>query len=279
MAYKDLIFTKENNVAWAKFNRPEVLNALTQELHVELQEAIREVRDDADVRIMVITGVGRGFAAGRDTRQQAMRIRGEPLPVIAKTRPSGSPWEIGMELWNLPKPVIAAVNGVAVGGGMSIVLESDIILASENARFGEFFVRKGSAGSGYCTFLLPRLIGPHKAKELLMTGELIDAKEAERLGLVNRVYPADGFEDTIKKYAERLAKNPIATLGQIKRLVNEGLSMSIESAGRAEIQSLALMNALHFDDRTEGTLAFAEKRAPKFKGASGPKSWSEAEYK
>ncbi|MFC2012132.1 enoyl-CoA hydratase/isomerase family protein [Chloroflexota bacterium] len=164
MAYEKLILGKENGVATATFNRPEVLNALDQELHIELHEAIREVRDDRDVRVMVITGAGRGFAAGRDVNQQAQTAREGfgRRPPRDNTRPSGSPWEIGIELWNLPKPVIAAVNGVAVGGGLSIVLACDIIIASENASFGEFFIRRGLVSSGCGQFLLPHLIGPRQ---------------------------------------------------------------------------------------------------------------------
>jgi len=283
MAYKELIFTIENSVAWVKFNRPDVVNALSQELHIELHEVIREVRDDKEARVMVITGVGRGFAAGRDVRQQADSVhrteRGEGRPPRDITRPSGSPWDIGIELWTLPKPVIAAVNGVAVGGGLSLVLESDIILASEDATFGEFFVRRGYVSSGQGQWLLPRLIGPHRAKEMLMMGELIDARQAQEWGLVNHVYPAGEFEDRVREFAEKLAKGPAGAISQIKRLVNDGLSMSMESVGRAEQQADAFLMTAHWEDHREGVLSFIEKRAPLFKGASGPRNWSDSKYK
>jgi 2-(1,2-epoxy-1,2-dihydrophenyl)acetyl-CoA isomerase len=284
MPYEQLIFTKENGVAWAKFNRPEVMNALSQELHIELHEAIREVREDNEVRVMVITGIGRAFAAGRDVTQQADRVhqreQGQGFPPTRETtRPSGSPWDIGIDLWTLPKPVIAAVNGVAVGGGFSFVLESDIILASENATFGEFFVRRGYVSSGQGQWLLPRLIGPHRAKEMLMMGELIDARQAEKWGLVNHVYPADEFEDRVKEFAEKLARGPAGAISQIKKLVNDGLSMGMESVGRAEQQADSFLMAAHFEDHREGVLSFIEKRAPHFKGAPGPRTWSKAGYK
>jgi 2-(1,2-epoxy-1,2-dihydrophenyl)acetyl-CoA isomerase len=197
--YKDLLYSVENGVAWVKFNRPQVLNALTQDLHVELHRAIRQVKNDSEVRVMVITGVGRGFAAGRDMNEQAEGLTGEFRPFgTGEDKPSGNPWEMALEMWNMQKPIIAAVNGVAVGGGLSIVLASDIILASENATFGEFYVRRGVVSSGLGQWLLPRLVGMHRAKEMLMLGELIDAEQAKEWGLVNHVYPADDFEDRVK---------------------------------------------------------------------------------
>jgi len=279
--YKDLIFKKENGVAWVTFNRPEVLNALSQALHVEFHRAIRQVQRDEEVKVMVVTGKGRGFAAGRDVREQAQGVRGEFRggPRREEGAPSGSPWEIGLELWDLPKPVIAAVNGVAVGGGLSIVLESDIILASENAKFGEFFVRRGFVSSGCGQWLLPRLIGPHRAKEMLMLGELIDARQAQEWGLVNHVYPADEFEERVKEFAEKLAQGPAKAISLIKRLVNEGLSMSIEAVGRAEMQADEILMTQFRDDMREGVMSFIEKRAPQFKGAPGKRQWSKKKYK
>ncbi len=264
MEYKNIVYTKQNHVAIARINRPEVLNALDQETHVELHTVIREVRDDDDVRVMVITGTGRAFAAGRDVKQQAGKFRGESLPPKDKNKPSGSPFDIGLELWNLPKPTIAAVNGVAGGGGLSIVLECDIILASENARFGNLFIRRAAAGSGYITFLLPRLIGVHKAKELLFSGALIDAKEAERIGLVNHVYAANEFDIRVREFAENLASGPAKALSLVKKLVNDGLSMSLEAVGRYE--GLTVEICCQSDDMKEAVLAFVEKRKPRFKG-------------
>jgi 2-(1,2-epoxy-1,2-dihydrophenyl)acetyl-CoA isomerase len=279
--YKDLIFKKENGVAWVIFNRPEVLNALSQALHVEFHRAIRQARNDEEVKVMVVTGKGRGFAAGRDVREQAQGVQGEFRggPRREEGAPSGSPWEIGLELWDLPKPVIAAVNGVAVGGGLSIVLESDIILASENASFGEFFVRRGFVSSGYGQWLLPRLVGPHRAKEMLMLGELINAKQAQEWGLVNHVYPADEFEERVKEFAEKLAQGPAKAISLIKRLVNEGLLMSIEAVGRAEMQADEILMTQFRDDMKEGVMSFIEKRAPQFKGAPGKRQWSKKKYK
>ncbi len=278
--YKDLLYSVENGVAWVKFNRPQVLNALTQDLHVELHRAIRQVKNDPEVRVMVITGEGRGFAAGRDMNEQAEGLTGEFRSFdTGENRTSGNPWEMGLEMWNMQKPVIAAVNGVAVGGGLSIVLECDIILASENATFGEFFVRRGFVSSGLGQWLLPRLVGMHRAKEMLMLGELIDAEQAKEWGLVNHVYPADGFEDRVREFAEKLAQGPAQAIGLMKRLVNDGMSMSIEAAGRAEMQADGVLLARNRSEINEGIASFMEKRAPRFEGTAGERQWSEDKYK
>jgi 2-(1,2-epoxy-1,2-dihydrophenyl)acetyl-CoA isomerase len=278
--YKDLLYIVENGVAWVRFNRPQVLNAFTQNLYIELHRAIRRVKNDPDVRVMVITGEGRGFAAGRDMNEQAESLTGELRSVETdESKPSGSTWEIGLEMWNMQKPIIAAVNGVAVGGGLSIVLESDIILASENATFGEFFVRRGVVSSGLGQWLLPRLVGMHRAKEMLMLGELIDAEQAKEWGLVNHVYPVDEFQDRVKEFAEKLAQGPAQAIGMMKRLVNDGMSMSIEATGRAEIQADRVLMVRHRDQINEGITSYMEKRAPRFEGAISERQWSEEKYK
>ncbi|UCD09743.1 MAG: enoyl-CoA hydratase/isomerase family protein [Dehalococcoidales bacterium] len=278
--YKDLLYSVENAVAWVRFNRPQVLNALTQDLHVELHQAVRQVKNDPEARVMVITGVGRGFAAGRDMEEQAEGLTGEFRSFgTGDDKPSGNPWEIGLEMWNMQKPIIAAVNGVAVGGGLSIVLESDIILASKNATFGAFFIRRGVVSSGLGQWLLPRLIGMHRAKEMLMLGELIDAEQAKEWGLVNHVYPADEFEDRVREFAEKLAQGPAQVIGLMKRLVNDGMSMSIEATGRAEMQADGVLLTRYRDQVNEGIASYLEKRAPLFDGAIVERQWSEEKYK
>lgn len=273
--YKELIYSLENGVAWIKFNRPEVLNALNRLLNIEFHRAIRQAADDKNVRVVVVTGVGRGFAAGRDVREQAERMsnefEGQPR---TENSPTGSPWEVGREILNMKKPVIAAVNGVAVGGGLSIVLQCDIILASENARFGEFFVRRGFIASGFGQWLLPRLIGPHRAKEMLMLGELIDSAQAMEWGLVNHVYPADEFEDRVRDFAEKLATGPVKAISLIKQLVNDGMSMSIEATGKAERFADEVLMAEYSDDMKEGVMSFLEKRDPTYGGAAHERKWS-----
>ncbi|MBN2238751.1 MAG: enoyl-CoA hydratase/isomerase family protein [Dehalococcoidales bacterium] len=273
--YKELIYSVEKGVAWIKFNRPEVLNAMNQTMHLEFHRAVRQAADDREVRVVVITGEGRGFAAGRDIKEQAERLNTEFEGVPrTENRPTGSPWEVGIELWNMRKPVIAAVNGVAVGGGLSIVLQCDIILASEKARFGEFFIRRGFVSAGYGQWLLPRLIGMHRAKEMLMMGELIDSAQAMEWGLVNHVYPADEFIDRVRDFAEKLATGPVKAMSLIKRLVNDGMSMNIDAVGRGEMFANDVLFAGYREDMTEGMMSFLEKRDPKYGGAASERKWS-----
>lgn len=273
--FTELIYSLENGVAWIKLNRPEVLNALSQLLHVELHRAVRQAAIDPEVKVVVITGEGSSFSAGIDVKEQA-----EKMDSVSQGRKrtaeglTGSPWDIGMDLWNMKKPVIAAVNGVAVGGGMSLILACDIILASENARFGEFFVRRGLISSGYGQWLLPRLIGMHRAKEMLMMGEMIDATQAMQWGLINHVYPVDEFMDRVRDFAEKLATSPAKAISLIKQLVNDGMSMSIESLGRSERFADEVLMAGFRDDMKEGLMSFLEKRDPKYSGASHERKWS-----
>jgi enoyl-CoA hydratase/carnithine racemase len=278
MAYKKIILTKENHIATITLNRPEILNALDAEIEFELGQAIHEVWDDDDARVLVITGAGRGFCAGREFSTKAR----PPKQHISRggLGSPGGPWTNNVDLWNLPKPSIAAVNGPAVGGGLNIALACDIIVASENAKFGEFFIRRGAAGSGSGSWLLPRLIGVHKAKQMLFFGDLLDAREAERIGLVNYVFPADEFAAKVKELAEKLARAPQKALSMAKKEVNDGLNMDMEAAGRAEKFILEDVLAQSYtEDSDEGRKSFLDKRAPKFKGSSGERQWSEKKYK
>lgn len=167
-------------------------------------------------------------------------------------------------LVNLPKPVIAAVNGPAAALGFSIVLACDLVIASENATFREAFIKRGLIASGGATFSLPRRVGLPKAKEILFLGDIIDAKEAERLGIVNHVYPADEFELRVKELASQLAEGPPKALAYMKSLVNKGLWPKLESVFIEENQ--AQFTLFESDDFKEGVQSFIEKRRPRFKG-------------
>ena len=264
MEYKKLILAKENGIATVTLNRPEVLNALDTELSGEMERVVKDLEDDKEVRVVVLTGAGKAFCAGRDMQGMASQARGEYRPQSTGKPTRSGPWGIGASLWNMPKPVIAAVNGVAAGGGLSIMLACDIIIASEQARFVEVYIKRGLIASGGATYLLPHLVGPARAKEMLFTGDIIDAREAERIGLVNRVYPVDEFEDAVKSLAEKLAKNSPKALGMMKKLVNEGLTSNLQSAGQAENQAQFIL--FESEDFREGVQAFIEKREARFKG-------------
>ena len=254
---------RENGIARITLNRPDRLNALTGVMSDELVEAFTAIRGDEDVRAVVLTGAGRGFCSGQDLTEfeEAYRSGGRPdirehlarayhrlIPMIVET----------------PKPVIAGVNGVAAGAGVSLAAACDIRIASEEARFTQAFVKIGLAPDSGGTWLLPRLIGYAKALELSMTGDMVDAATALDLGLVNRVVAADVFEKEVAEYAARLAAMPTAALGATKELFRGTFSIDLEEALHREADAQARMGQT--EDHLEGVMAFAEKREPKFRG-------------
>jgi enoyl-CoA hydratase/carnithine racemase len=260
MAYETLILTVANGIATVTLNRPDVLNALNTKASDELGLAIEEAGKDPAVRVLVITGAGRGFCAGGDLKDLPLSP-GEPM----KSRATLEKWhKILLEIRRLEKPVIAAINGVAMGGGLDLALMCDIRIASENARFGESYVRIGGVPDSGGTYLLPRLIGTARAFELLLTGDIIDAKEAGRIGLVNKVVPADKLESTTRELAAKLAGGPPIAMGLIKKSIYMSESQDPEAA----LCYIALMTSLNMEtqDAKEGVAAFAEKRPPVYKG-------------
>jgi len=257
MHFKNLLVEKKEGIGTIVINRPDVRNALNRETWLELREAIKDVGGDNEVKVVVITGAGdKAFVGGADIKGLSERTMFETLE-----------WEavdILSELENLKKPVIAAVNGFALGGGCELAMACDIRIAVENAKFGQPEVGLGIIPGAGGTQRLPRLVGKGKAKELIFTGDVIDAREAERIGLVNKVVSQDGLMDAVKDMAKKImAKGPLS-VRLAKEAINAGTEMDMEKAFLLE--KLAQTVIFSSGDRTEGIAAFLEKRKPAFKG-------------
>ncbi|GAA2764780.1 enoyl-CoA hydratase/isomerase [Streptomyces paradoxus] len=243
-------------------NRPEALNALTPDQRDEIVRLLSEASATPAIRAVVITGTGRGFCAGADLRGAG--TSGERLPGdVARTLRTGAQRLIAAVL-DCEKPVIAAVNGTAAGLGAHLAFACDLVLAAESARFIEVFVRRGLVPDGGGAYLLPRLIGPQRAKELMFFGDALSAPDAERLGLVNRVVRDEELEKTAHAWAERLASGPTRALALTKQLVNASLDTDRAAAFAAEAaaQEINMTTA----DAREGVRSFVERRGAEFGG-------------
>lgn len=254
---------RQDGVVTLTLNRPEKKNAANQQMWRELGEVLDEVTERREDRVLVITGAGDGFCSGADLSDRASseERRSGPSSGLARVRRIGS---IALSLHQLPKPTIAAVNGVAAGAGCNLALGCDLIVASERARFSEIFVQRGLTLDFGGAWLLPRLIGLHKAKELAFFGEIISAQEAASIGLVNRVVPADELQSTAAELGARLAALPPLSLSLIKMALNRSLSLSM--AETLELEALAQTTVYGSQDMQEAMRAFAEKRPPRFTG-------------
>lgn len=250
----------ENGVAWIRLNRPDRMNAVNAELRKALAGAVRQAERDEATRVVVVTGEGRGFCSGADVRDFGAGDRD-----VAGIRADYERLLAG--LYRMPKPTIAAMNGVAAGIGASLAMVCDLRIAVPEASFVEAFVKIGLTVDGGATWLLPRLIGSGRALEMFYTGEPLGAEEAHRLGLVNRLVAPDRLEAEVRELAERLASGPAAALAAIKRSVNYAHGTSLEEAMEFEfhLQGVLFQSA----DFAEGVAAFIEKRQARFGGASG----------
>ncbi len=259
MDYETIILKKEEGVATIILNRPDRRNAITSTMSAELLKATEELGWDDAVKVVVITGAGPAFCAGGDLESL---LNATPLEIAEVIRKGGT--RIVLNLRKMLKPVIVSVNGAAVGAGCNLALAGDIIIASENARFGEVFVNIGAHPDWGGTYFLPRLVGVAKACELFFTGKTLDAKEAERIGLVNEVVPADLLETRTQELALSLARGPSVAIGLIKNSIYQGMETDLASAleNEAKAQALCFLT----DDLKEGLKSFSEKRPPVFTG-------------
>ncbi|MEV7618440.1 enoyl-CoA hydratase-related protein [Streptomyces sp. NPDC089799] len=253
----------ENNVSWITLNRPEAMNAVTWEQRERVIALLGEADADPAVRAVVVTATGKGFCAGADLRggpaAGGERVAGDVARMIRR----GAQRLITAVL-DCEKPVIAAVNGTAAGIGAHLALACDLVIAAEQARFIEVFVRRGLIPDGGGAYLLPRLIGPQKAKELMFFGDALPAADAAALGLVNRVVPAEELEPTARAWAERLAQGPTRALALTKQLVNASLDGDRATALAAEATAVEVN--MTTADANEGVASFVERRTPKYRG-------------
>ncbi len=248
-------------VATLTLNRPEKLNALNGELMEALVPAVQRLAEDGEVRCVVVTGAGRGFCAGGDIAGMAS---GDTIPSEDPVAGLRRREEVSRLLHEMPKPTIAMLNGAAAGAGLSIALACDIRIAAESARFTTAFAKVGFSGDYGGTWMLQRLVGPAKARELYFTADLIDAREAERIGLVNRTVPDDRLADETRALAERIAKGPPTALARMKQNMNRGLVSDYPTLLDVEAEGM-IMTGMTQDNR-EALQAFLEKRPPEFHG-------------
>jgi len=251
-----------DGVATITLDRPDVLNAFDRALKDELLAALKRAGTDKTVRVVIVTGEGRAFSAGQDLRERAARPADEPTPLDQELRARYNP--IVVAIRDMPKPVIAAVNGVAAGAGMSLALACDLRIASEHASFIEVFGRVGLVPDTGSTWFLPRLVGAAKALELMWTTEAVDAPTALSVGLVNRVVPADALMKETRDLAVRLASAAPLALALTKRAVQHALESSLAETleYEASLQGIAGRSK----DYAEGVAAFIEKRPARFTG-------------
>ena len=259
MPFKDVIVEREGGVCLIKINRPEVLNALRADTFLDIERALDKFSGADEMRAMIITGVGdRAFSAGGDVRALLGMNSGDAAAFAAMTH------RILDKMEGLPKPIVAAVNGLALGAGCDLAAACDIVVASENARFGEPPTGLGITTPFGGTQRLPRIIGPKRAKQLFFTGETIDAGEALRFGLVNKVVShTELLSETRLLVGKILERAPIA-VGYIKRLVNLSSYGGLLEGDRLESELYA--RCFDTEDKGEGMKAFLEKRKPIFKG-------------
>ena len=257
---ESIILKIENGIAKISLNRPEVFNSFNREMALRLQDTLDACEKDNKVRAILLTGKGKAFCAGQDLKEVTSdklnpgfkKILEEHYnPIITRIR-------------NIEKPIIAAVNGVAAGAGANIALACDVVVANEQASFIQAFSLIGLIPDSGGTFFLPRLVGFQKASALAMLGDKIPAEEAERMGMVYKVFPSESFEEEVQKLAVKLANMPTKALGLTKKSLNQSLNNNLEN--QLALESKYQIEAAGTEDYAEGVSAFIEKRQPNFKG-------------
>jgi enoyl-CoA hydratase/carnithine racemase len=261
--YKCLLYEHHDGIATLTLNRPDRLNALGDTLRDDLQDAVMRASEDAEVRVIVVTGAGKGFCAGGDVKaMHEGRERGAQRALVERVAPGRD--RTVLALRDAPKPVLAAVNGAAAGAGMNLALACDIRIASTTAKFSQAFVKRGLHPDWGGTYFLPRLVGMAKAAELIWTGEIIDAQEALRLGIVSAVHPPEELMPVVYALASKIAAGPPIAIRLAKRALYHNLECDLRQA--LEFETFAQNICYDTEDAREGIRAFVEKRPPSFRG-------------
>jgi enoyl-CoA hydratase/carnithine racemase len=256
-----ILIKRDDGVVNVTLNRPERKNAANGQMWLELRDLFYEVAHNRQDRVLVLTGAGGAFCSGADI-SDPKGVSGDPSdPHLVRMQFLG---EVMLALHDVPQPTVAKVRGIAAGAGLSLALGCDLVVAGEDARFSEIFARRGLSVDGGSSWLLPRLVGMHRAKELAFFAEIISASEAQEFGLVNRVLPDHELDEFVEGWARRLAAGPPLALAMSKRLLHEGSRSTMADA----LENEARCQTVNFasEDTAEAMRAFAEKRDPLFKG-------------
>lgn len=260
MGYQTILVEKKEAVARLTLNRPEARNALSLEMREEITAALDDLGADGSIRLVALAGAGGNFCAGGDLRSMGAKRLSEDE---ARAR-MALMTSMVIKLANFPAPTLALVEGFAVGAGCNLALACDLIIASDRAKFGQVFSKVGLVPDSGGSFFLPRLVGLAKAKELVFTADLIDAAEALRIGLVNRVVPGDRLLAEAEELIGKIVAGPPKILARAKQLLNRSLGVDLAGALREEAEGQAF--AMTTEDHQEGLRAFFERRPPKFTG-------------
>lgn len=263
MAYEAILFEKKDRVAWITLNRPDKLNAINTSMGKDLERAFEEIEADDDVRAVVIKGAGKAFCVGADIREP-MPEAGLYKKINVRRSISGRGFRFYTQIKELGKPVIAAIHGYCLGGGLELAMACDLRLAGQDAQIGDQHARIGLIGGAGSSVRLPRLVGIAKAKELLFTGNPISGTEAERIGLINRAVPSENLQEEAASLAKTLTERSPILLKLLKMLVDHGMQM--DEASALEYEQKCFLIIQQAQDTMEALAAYMAKRTPDFKG-------------
>ncbi|MBM4463101.1 MAG: hypothetical protein FJ012_07145 [Chloroflexi bacterium] len=264
MSYKAIVYEKRDGIAHVTLNRPEAGNAIDIQMAVEIEEVCQRINQDKDSAAVILSGAGeRAFCSGEDVKQFSSASFGES-PSLATLKEFGWRYNLAIMVAAIECPVVAAINGDALGAGLALALSCDLRIASDQARFGVPDLRRGYFLASGITQWLPRIVGRGKAMELILTAEIITAREAQRIGLIHQIVPQQEVLSEAEKVAKEMSRKAPLALRYAKEAVSKGLDLTLEQGLRLECDLYMILQTT--SDRTEGIKAFREKRQPMFKG-------------